>query len=139
MLDELGLEPALHAHIQEFSRRWPLQATFESAGVGRLPAEVELVLYRVVQEALSNVAKHAGASQVDAHLTREGNTLQLLVQDNGCGFDVEETMSSRGAGLGFFGMEERLALIGGVLRVESAIGAGTSLSAEVHLQDGHWK
>ena len=133
MLDDLGLEAALQAHVQDFSHRWPVKAKFISGRLGRLPADVELVLYRIVQEALSNVAKHAGASTVEARLTRRGRTLRLVVEDDGCGFDVEATKSSRGAGLGLFGMEERLALIGGSVRVESARGKGTRISVEAPL------
>jgi len=94
---------------------------------------VELVLYRIVQEALSNVARHASASQVLVRLTRRGRTLRLLVEDDGCGFDVEATKHPRESGLGLFGMEERLALVGGTLRVESTVGGGTRVSAEVSL------
>ena len=133
MLDDLGLEAALQAHVQDFSHRWPVKAKFISGRLGRLPADVELVLYRIVQEALSNVAKHAGASTVEARFTRRGRTLRLVVEDDGCGFDVEATKSSRRAGLGLFGMEERLALIGGSVRVESARGKGTRISVEAPL------
>ena len=133
MLDDLGLEAALQAHVQDFSSRWPIRATFTSSRMGRLPPEVELVLYRIVQEALTNVAKHAKASRVEARLTRSGRTLRMLIEDDGCGFDVEATKGSRESGLGLFGMEERLALIGGTLKVDSAVGRGTRVSAEVPL------
>jgi signal transduction histidine kinase len=133
MLDDLGLEAAVHAHVDDFSQRWAIRATFTSSRLGRLPPDVELVLYRIVQEALSNVAKHAGASRVEARLTRRGSTLRMLIEDDGCGFDVEVSTGSRESGLGLFGMEERLALIGGTLRVESAVGRGTRVLAEVPL------
>jgi two-component system sensor histidine kinase UhpB len=133
MLDDLGLEAAIQSHVQDFSRRWQINVTFTSSGLGRIPPNVELVLYRIVQEALSNVAKHASASRVETHLSRKGRTLRLLVEDDGCGFDVEAAKGSRQSGLGLFGMEERLALIGGTLRVESSPGKGTRLSAEVPL------
>jgi signal transduction histidine kinase len=133
MLDDLGLEAALQSLVQDFSQRWPVKATFTSGRLGRLPVGVELVLYRIVQEALSNVAKHADASQVLVRLTRKGRALRLLVEDDGCGFDVEATKDSRESGLGLFGMEERLALVGGTLRVESATRGGTRVSADVLL------
>jgi two-component system sensor histidine kinase UhpB len=133
MLDDLGLEAALQSHVQDFSQRWPIRATFTSSRLGRLPAGVELVLYRIVQEALSNVAKHANASQVLVRLSRRGRSLRLLVEDDGCGFDVEATRHSRESGLGLFGMEERLALVSGTLRVESVVGGGTRVSADVLL------
>ncbi len=133
MLDDLGLEAAIQSHVQDFSRRWQINVNFTSSGLGRLPPNVELVLYRIVQEALSNVAKHASASRVETRLTRKGRTLRLLVEDDGCGFDVEAAKGSRQSGLGLFGMEERLALLGGTLRVDSSPGEGTRLSAEVPL------
>jgi signal transduction histidine kinase len=133
MLDDLGLEAALQSLVQDFSQRWPIKAALTSSRLRRLPAEVELVLYRIVQEALTNVAKHADASQVLVRLTRRGRTLRLLVEDDGCGFDVEAIKHSRESGLGLFGMEERLALVGGTLRVESVAGEGTRVSADVLL------
>ncbi len=137
MLDDLGLEAALQSLVQDFSQRWPVKATFTSGRLGRLPTVVELVLYRIVQEALSNVAKHANASRVVVGLSRKGRALRLLVEDDGCGFDVEAIKHSRESGLGLFGMEERLALVGGTLEVESAAGGGTRVSAEVLLpRDG---
>ncbi len=136
ILDDLGLEAALQAHVEDFSRRWPVKATFTGGGLGRLPSEVELVLYRIVQEALSNVAKHASASRVEARLTRSGRALRMQIEDDGCGFDAEAAKGSRSSGLGLFGMEERLALIGGTLGVESAPGSGTRVSAEVPLPRG---
>ena len=133
MLDDLGLEAALQAFVQDFSHRWPVKAKFTGGRLGRLPLDVELVLYRIVQEALSNVAKHANASGVEARLTRRGRSLRLVIEDDGCGFDVEAAKSSRGSGLGLFGMEERLALIGGSVLVESAVGRGTRISVEAPL------
>ena len=137
MLDDLGLEAALQSHVQDFSLRWPIRATFTNSRLGRLPPDVELVLYRIVQEALSNVAKHANASRVEARLTRKERTLRMLIEDDGCGFDVEAAKGSRQSGLGLFGMEERLALIGGTLRVESTVGRGTRVLAEVPLPRSH--
>lgn len=133
MLDDLGLEAALRSYVHEFSQRWPTKATFTSSRLGRLPSVVELVLYRIVQEALSNVAKHANASQVLVRLTCRGRALRMVIEDDGHGFDVDAVRSSRESGLGLFGMEERLALVGGSLRVESAVGKGTRLFAEVPL------
>ncbi len=133
MLDDLGLEAALQAHLEDFSRRWPIKTKFTGGRLGRLPAEAELALYRIVQEALSNVAKHAEASLVEVRLTRTGGTLRLMIEDDGNGFDVEAIRGSRESGLGLFGMEERLALIGGILKVESSAGGGTRVSADVPL------
>jgi signal transduction histidine kinase len=111
----------------------------------RVPAEVETTLYRVVQEALTNVLKHASARQVSIVLERRARQLRLVVEDDGSGFDPDEARSqaavsgrSNGkagySGLGLSGMRERLALIGGSLRIESAHGVGTTLYVQVPLE-----
>jgi len=133
MLDDLGLEAALGSFVQDFSRRWPTEAKLTVGRLGRIPPDVELVLYRIVQEALSNVARHANASHALVRLTRRGRALRMVIEDDGLGFDLDAVRRSRESGLGLFGMEERLALVGGSLQVESAIGRGTRVSAEVPL------
>lgn len=132
-LDDRGLEAALEAHVQDFSERWPIKATFGGGAVSPLPPDVELVLYRVAQEALANVARHSGACRVQVRLTHDADTLRLLVEDDGRGFDVRDAKASPESGLGLFGMEERLVLIGGALRIESTVGGGTRVVAEVPL------
>jgi two-component system, NarL family, sensor histidine kinase UhpB len=132
-LDDLGLKAALKTHIQDFSELSPIRATFAGDAVTPLPPDVELVLYRVAQEALANVAKHSRACRVQVRLTHDADTLRLLVEDDGRGFDARDANSSRESGLGLFGMEERLALIGGALRVDSTVGGGTRVLAEVPL------
>lgn len=136
MLDDLGLEAALRAYVEDFSSRWPLQATFQSGDLRRLPPEVELALFRVAQEALSNVAKHAGASRVETRIQRRARTLLMVIKDDGCGFDVETARGSRESGLGLFGMEERLALVGGTLSIDSSSVDGTRVTAEVPVPRG---
>jgi two-component system sensor histidine kinase UhpB len=130
MLDDLGLEEALRAHVRDWSPRWSTNVTLTGSQLGRLPGDVELALFRVVQEALSNVAKHARASRAQVSMSRRGRTLRLAVEDDGCGFDVEAARDSR---LGLFGMQERLALIGGTLAIHSAPGRGTRVCAQVPL------
>jgi two-component system sensor histidine kinase UhpB len=98
---------------------------------GRLPPQVELVLYRVVQEALTNVAKHADAREVRVQLRRRPDEVIAAITDDGQGFNVEEMMRSRERGLGLFGMQERLALVGGQLVIDSAPGRGTRVHARV--------
>ncbi len=133
VLDDLGLETALETQVRDFIQRWGIDATLSSDRLGRLPTEVELVFYRVAQEALSNVAKHARALRVEIRLTKRGCRLQMLIEDDGCGFDADAATGAVDAGLGLFGMKERLALVGGTLGVESAVGAGTRVSADVML------
>ena len=127
-LDDFGLVPALERLTQSFGEhsgaRVDLQANL---GEDRLPSELETTLYRIVQEALTNVAKHAGASHVSVTLTRKDGSVVAVVEDDGLGFDSAAVDSER---LGLAGMRERVALLGGRLRVEAAPGSGTTLVAE---------
>src|SRR5581483_1130943 len=93
----------------------------------RLPSAVETALFRVVQESLTNVVKHSQASSVSVVVTRKGDAIAAVVEDDGTGFDTDQT----GDGIGLLGMRERLALLDGKLDVESAPGSGTTLLAEV--------
>jgi signal transduction histidine kinase len=92
------------------------------------------VLYRVVQEALTNAAKHAAADEVRVELVRRTEEVIAAVEDDGQGFDVEDMMRLRDRGLGLFGMQERLALVGGILVIDSAPGRGTRIHARVPSQ-----
>jgi signal transduction histidine kinase len=139
-LDDLGLEPALRSYTEKFSRNWPIAVSFSAEGLRRrLPAAVELVLYRVVQEALSNVAKHSGASRASVSLVRKNNVVTARIQDNGHGFSEQKVVEG-GGGLGLFGMRERLALVGGSLVIDTVAGSGTLITARVPLfreSEGH--
>ena len=130
-LDHLGLTSALGAHVAEFSQRWGLPVHLHLGELPSLPPEVELALYRVAQEALSNVAKHANASEAWLVLRYRGARVILEVKDNGRGFSLPEVLGDGQRGLGIMGMEERLALVGGRLRVRSRPGRGTIVRAEV--------
>jgi signal transduction histidine kinase len=133
-LDDLGLVPALQAYAEKYSQSWPVKVTVTVKGVARrLPADVELVLYRVAQEALTNVAKHAAASKAEVTLSRRRNEVTLAIEDDGVGFDVLETAPTGGSALGLFGMRERLALVGGDLDVQSARDGGTTIAARVRV------
>jgi signal transduction histidine kinase len=100
-----------------------------------LPSDVELVLYRIAQEALTNVTKHARACAVEVHLKRSGANVTLLIKDNGRGFDRRRFQASDGVGLGLglFGMEERASLMGGTLKVRSSPTLGTEVFAHIPL------
>jgi signal transduction histidine kinase len=133
-LDDLGLVPALHSYADKYSNAWPISVTFSAEGLKkRLPPNVELVLYRIVQEALTNVAKHSGARSVEVKLRRRSNVITVTVADDGRGFDLREVTRKEGAGLGLFGMRERLALVGGTVAIDSAPGRGTAIIARVPL------
>ncbi|HET8943466.1 MAG TPA: ATP-binding protein [Dehalococcoidia bacterium] len=134
-LDDLGLVPALHSYADKYSNSWTINVTFSAEGLKkRLPANVELVLYRIVQEALTNVAKHSGASSVAVKLRRRSNIVTVTVADDGRGFDLRDVTRTEGSGLGLFGMRERLALVGGTVAIESASGRGTTIIARVPLR-----
>jgi len=136
MLDDLGLVPALEAHTRDMARRWGITVRFETQGLDRrLPNQTELVAYRIVQEALSNIFKHSQATEATVTLILRGRELRITVRDNGRGFDVGRTLASRERGLGLFGMQERAALVGGHLELASAPGAGTRVTASLPVRE----
>ena len=129
-LDDFGLVPALERLAESFGERTGMKVEVEAAGLeARLPESVETTLYRVVQEALTNVVKHAQAGHVSIVLARRGSAATAVVEDDGRGFDP----ASENGGIGLAGMRERLALIGGRLEVESGPGVGTTIVAEAPL------
>jgi signal transduction histidine kinase len=133
-LDDLGLVPALQSYADKYSQAWPIQVKVEVHGLKRrLPRDVELVLYRVAQEALTNIGKHAGATRADVRLSRRRNRVELVIEDNGRGFEVGKARAADGSGLGLFGMRERLGLVNGELEVRSSPDSGTSIRARVPL------
>jgi signal transduction histidine kinase len=131
-LDDFGLAPALQRLAVTFSERSGIETIVEAGLDGRLPTEIETTLYRVVQEALTNVVKHAGASRVSIVVTSHGSSVAVTIDDDGVGFDERNV---RADALGLLGMRERLALVGGTLTVESAPEAGTTLAARVPLSE----
>jgi two-component system sensor histidine kinase UhpB len=137
-LDDLGLVAALEGYTDAYGSRLPIQVSFSAPGFDirqdRLPPQIELVLYRVVQEALTNVAKHAAASEVRVELCRRGDEVIATIEDDGDGFEVEDVMRSRERGLGLFGMQERMALVRGQLFIDSTPGRGTRVHARVPLR-----
>jgi signal transduction histidine kinase len=130
-LDDFGLVPALERLRDTVSEQSAISVDVQSSlGDRRLPAEVETMLYRMVQEALTNVVKHADASRVTVRLSRSDTSVVLAIHDDGKGFDPQ---SARDGGLGLVGMRERVALLGGRFVVEASEGAGAMLKAEVPL------
>jgi two-component system, NarL family, sensor histidine kinase DevS len=128
-LDDFGLVPALERLVDTFREATGISVEFESRlGDSRLPSEVETTLYRIVQESLTNIAKHAGARNVSVLLLRKPGAVSALVEDDGHGFDP----SDGHVGIGLEGMRERLALLEGRLEIESS-GTGTSIVSEVPL------
>lgn len=128
ILDNLGLLPALQFLAQGISTRAQVPITVEGSAGGRLPPAIETALYRVVQEALTNVTKHAQARHVRVQLQREAQMIRCVIRDDGIGFDVPAILARRGkASLGLLGMRERLDTLGGTLWITSAPGQGTEL------------
>src|SRR5262245_39488888 len=127
-LDDLGLGAALANYVQDWSRRVNVAVEFHSSGLDgdRLPSETETTLYRIAQEALTNAAKHARARKVDVILERRGDQVLLVIEDNGVGFDPGEA-STQAQGFGLLGMQERAALVGATLQIESETGRGTTI------------
>jgi PAS domain S-box-containing protein len=127
-LDDLGLRAALANYVKDWSQRVRVHAELHSSGLldDRLPSETETTLYRIAQEALTNVARHSRATSVDVILERRGDQVVLIVEDNGVGFDPGRS-SSRRPGFGLLGMKERAALVGATLQIESQPGKGTTV------------
>src|SRR4029077_16452378 len=114
-----------------FAEQSDVRVDFHSAlGDRRLPAEVETTLYRVVQESLTNIVKHANAHNVSVSIARRESTVAAVIEDDGAGFDRRTV---REEGVGLLGMRERLSLVDGRLEIESRPGAGTTIVAEVPL------
>jgi signal transduction histidine kinase len=131
VLDTLGLDKALKSYCREFSRRTrlPIIVDLEPEAFP-VSDPYAITLFRVLQEALTNISRHARANQVWVDLGLEGDSISLTVQDDGCGFDVKQSPSG---GIGIIGMRERLALVGGQLMLNSTPGWGTILSARLPL------
>jgi signal transduction histidine kinase len=134
-LDDLGLETALRQYAEDSTQRAGLRLDFHCHGLRdrRLPPHVETTLYRVVQEALTNVVRHARASRVSVLLGADADRARAIVEDDGQGFEVEAALNT--PRLGLLGMEERVALVNGALTIEASPGAGTTVYVNVPL--GH--
>jgi PAS domain S-box-containing protein len=133
-LDQLGLDAALQTFVTEWSEHFRVRADYHGFGsdTPRLPAEVETNLYRILQEALQNVHKHAGAEHVGVQLERRDGQAVLIVEDDGKGYDPdEEVAADSNKGMGVTNMRERAALVGGTLEVESSPGMGTTIFVRV--------
>jgi signal transduction histidine kinase len=134
MLDDLGLEPALEWQAREFSRRSGIPVEFNTDGsLERIPEEMRTCIYRVVQESLTNCARHSRAKTVRINLHGGLTELSLTVRDDGVGFDPARTNSR---GLGLVGIQERIHELGGTVTVESQPGKGTVLRAVIPLKTG---
>jgi signal transduction histidine kinase len=133
VLDDLGLIPALHSFVKAFSERTRIRIRLRIfAGVEQLDGAKRTVLYRVAQEALTNVARHAHATQVEMAIEKLAESVHMQIKDNGKSFSVGRMMNAKKNNrLGLLGMRERVEMVGGRFSIESAPGKGTAV--EVHL------
>jgi signal transduction histidine kinase len=133
VLDDLGLIPALHSFMKGFAARTGLLSHLKAyAGVEDLDGTKRTVLYRVAQEALTNVARHAKASRVEVNIQKQNSGACMEIKDDGRSFEVERGMRARGnKRLGLLGMRERVEMIGGTFCVKSAPGQGTTVRVEI--------
>jgi signal transduction histidine kinase len=134
-LDHLGLEVALRQFVRSIGAKFGLAIRFKARGLkgDRLPAVVETALFRVAQEAVTNVVRHAGASRIDVLVERRGDRVVVVVEDDGVGFDPKG--APNGKHFGLVGMRERAEALGGALAIESATGKGATVVVEVICAD----
>jgi len=127
-LETDGLASALQEYVNRWSRHFsvPADVYVSASALDRLPTEIETTMYRVVQEALNNVVKHARARHVDIALERNGDFVSLIIEDDGVGFDAAKIREGV-HGFGLTGMRERAALVGADIEIESTVGRGTAI------------
>ncbi len=137
VLDDVGLDAALANHLEKWSKRSGVSVDFHSTGLAdrRLPPQIETAIYRLAQEALTNIIKHAQATNVGVILERRDGQVSVIIDDDGCGFAVESllTTPAEGRRMGILGMQERTTLVGGTLNIESSPGAGTTIFVRIPL------
>lgn len=143
VLDDMGLVAALERYIREYEVKFGTEVDFNVTGFleHRVPAAIEVALYRIVQEALTNVAKYAEANMVSVLLDWRDNWVSAIVEDDGQGFDPHQKVTQPGRGLGLFGMQERASLLGGTFEIESRKGRGTTVFIKIpdNLNQGQGK
>jgi two-component system NarL family sensor kinase len=131
-LEGRNLIEALAVLVQEFTTKKNLQVNFNLTGGSRpLPVRIEVGLYRIAQEGLNNIVQHAGAQQVDLELVITAEQMQLVLEDDGDGFDPSQVLPVR---FGLIGINERVKLLGGSLRIESSLGEGTRIEVTIPLE-----
>ena len=135
-LDVLGLVGAFQDHVKRWSGHVGVRVGWHASGIeeASLTEEIEITLYRLLQEALNNVTKHARAKHVDVLLQGYGDHVSLIVEDDGIGFDVDRLFGAEHTGLGLIGMRERASLLGGSVDIESHVGDGTTFVARIPIR-----
>ena len=136
ILDDIGLAAAVKRYIEEYSTKIGLPVDSHISGFDnrRLSPEIEITVYRIIQEALTNIVKHAEAGRVSVIMSLAGASLTAIIEDDGKGFNTKTPMTSAsGENLGLFGMNERASLVGGNLTIESKPGSGTTVFLQIPL------
>jgi signal transduction histidine kinase len=138
-LDQFGLLPALLGLFERYTAQTGILVDFKHRDIDRRFApKIETAAYRVVQEALTNAARHASVAGITVRFWMQGNKLHLQIDDRGRGFNPDAVMKvARSSGL--FGMSERIALVGGRMTIDSAPGAGTTITAELPLDESNFQ
>lgn len=134
MLDDLGAVPTVRRYIEDFEDKTGLGVAFDLVGEEhRLAPYVEVTIFRVIQELLRNVGQHAHASHVQVNLNLQGSTVGIVVEDDGSGFDVEQTLASaqERRTLGLATIQRRLEMLGGDIKLESSLGRGTKVAIQI--------
>jgi signal transduction histidine kinase len=138
LIDELGLMPALGGYLESISERTGVKISVGgNEDLGRLPVHLPITAFRIVQEAVTNVTRHADAGHVDVVVRRNGSWLDVRVEDDGKGFDVGEAMdrASSGKAIGLLGMQERVGMVGGEIEIDSRPGGGTRIHVRLPLAE----
>ncbi len=139
ILEDLGLQSALKYLISEVSKHYTVSQTFEVEDLDQLfPAEAQIIIYRIFQECLTNISKHAGATEVSIAVKENDGLISLRIEDNGAGFDPALVLVRRatGRGLGLAALDERARMLGGTLEIRSQMGAGTRMTCVIPVDRG---
>jgi signal transduction histidine kinase len=139
LLDDFGLFPALRQYVRRYEKSVNIHVELETVGPeDRLPPKIEMALYRIVQEALTNIARHAQAHTVHVYLARRETRIAAVIEDDGQGFPVEKVLSPQmpDGGTGLLGMRERVILLCGDFDIQSTVGQGTRITIKIPLEAG---
>lgn len=135
VLDELGLEPALKTLVNNVINETGISGSVDILGIGtRLDKKLEIYFYRIIQEALSNIIRHSGASEFSVFLMKDNGTIRAIITDNGCGL-VEDTTHNINSGFGLINMKERTEALGGIIKLDSTLNEGLTLIAEIPIKN----
>ena len=132
ILDDLGLFPTLRRYIKDYVDKNRIEVNFQPAGERRLPSHVETAIFRIIQEGLSNISTHANATTVQLLVELDSSRAQLVIEDNGVGFDVNKlAMGVQKKSLGIASMGQRIEMLNGSLNIDSTLGRGTRITAVI--------